>query len=71
MPGDAAPVHALFVVPGGANGSRDGAAITPRFTARAATATVKNTAQPMSWREPTRSWATSAPTKYSRAGAPG
>jgi hypothetical protein len=33
MPDDAAPIHALFVVPGGANGSRDGAAITPRFTA--------------------------------------
>jgi hypothetical protein len=39
MPGDAPPIHALFVVSGGANGSRDVAAITQRLTARAATAT--------------------------------
>jgi len=47
MLGDAAPTHTLFVVSGGANGSRDGPAITQRFTARAPTATAKNTAQPM------------------------
>jgi hypothetical protein len=48
MPGDAAPIHALFVVPGGANGSRGVAATTQRFTASAATAAVKNTTGPMS-----------------------
>jgi hypothetical protein len=38
MPGDAAPIHTLFVVPGGANGSRDGPASTQRFTADRAAA---------------------------------